>query len=179
MFVLTHNPYFHKEISHKYETSRDDIVKKSSFFFVKKSDDNVSTVRINEMECVTNESGIENVSPVKNSYDALWCEYRDARLPATLLSVIQRIVEYYFLQLCSYSIEDLRERVKTHIGGDDKKQRIADEILRFIYDEKFDAGDGINYAPDHDIPAYKEVFEMIFEALSQKSHYLKMSGECE
>ncbi len=134
-------PYFHKEISHKYETSRDDIVKKSSFFFVKKSDDNVSTVRINEMECVTNESGIENVSPVKNSYDALWCEYRDARLPATLLSVIQRIVEYYFLQLCSYSIEDLRERVKTHIGGDDKKQRIADEILRFIYDEKFDTGD--------------------------------------
>ena len=106
----------------------------------------------------------------------LWCEYRDARLPATLLSVIQRIVEYYFLQLCSYSIEDLRERVKTHIGGDDKMQRIADEILRFIYDEKFDAGDGINYAPDHDIPAYKEVFEMIFEALSQKSHYLKMSG---
>jgi len=179
IFVLTHNPYFHKEISHKYETSRDDIVKKSSFFFVKKSDDNVSTVRINEMECVTNESGIENVSPVKNSYDALWCEYRDARLPATLLSVIQRIVEYYFLQLCSYSIEDLRERVKTHIGGDDKRQRIADEILRFIYDEKFDAGDGINYAPDHDIPAYKEVFEMIFDALSQKSHYLKMSGECE
>ena len=84
--------------------------------------------------------------------------------------------EYYFLQLCSYSIEDLRERVKTHIGGDDKRQRIADEILRFIYDEKFDAGDGINYAPDHDIPAYKEVFKIIFEALSQKSHYLKMSG---
>jgi wobble nucleotide-excising tRNase len=99
IFVLTHNPYFHKEISHKYETSRDDIVKKSSFFFVKKSDENVSTVKINEMECVTNESGVENVSPVKNSYDALWCEYRDARLPATLLSVIQRIVEYYFLQL--------------------------------------------------------------------------------
>ena len=119
------------------------------------------------------------MSPVKNSYDALWCEYRDARLPATLLSVIQRIVEYYFLQLCSYSIEDLRGRVKTHIGGDNKKQRIADEILRFIYDEKFDAGDGINYAPDHDIPAYKDVFEVIFEAMSQKSHYLKMSGECE
>ena len=30
------------------------------------------------------------------------------------------------------------------------------EILRFIYDEKFDNGDGINYAPDHDIPATKK-----------------------
>ena len=81
-----------------------------------------------------------------------------------------------FLPSTTFGYTSLRERVKTHIGGDDKRQRIADEILRFIYDEKFDAGDGINYAPDHDIPAYKEVFEMIFEALSQKSHYLKMSG---
>jgi wobble nucleotide-excising tRNase len=25
IFVLTHNPYFHKEISHKYKTSRDEV----------------------------------------------------------------------------------------------------------------------------------------------------------
>ena len=29
------------------------------------------------------------------------------------------------------------------------------------------------------ILGYKDVFEVIFEAMSQKSHYLKMSGECE
>lgn len=77
------------------------------------------------------------------------------------------------------AIEKIIVSEATFQNRDDKKQRIADEILRFIYDEKFDTGDGINYAPDHDIPAYKDVFETIFDAMSQKSHYLKMSGECE
>lgn len=51
--------------------------------------------------------------------------------------------------------------------------------LNVVGDWIYYAFDGINYAPDHDIPAYKDVFEIIFEAMSQKSHYLKMSGECE
>ena len=179
IFVLTHNPYFHKEVSHKYETSDDELVRKSAFFFVRKSDENISTVEIIECESTNNESGTENVSPVKTSYDAMWSEYRNAKLPSTLIIAAQRIVDYHLLQHCSYKINDLRDIVKNYIdkmGGNDKTQRIATEMLRFIYDEMRDVGDGLNYAPDHDKTEYREVFWIIFDAVGQKSHFEKMSG---
>jgi wobble nucleotide-excising tRNase len=176
IFVLTHNPYFHKDVSHKYETGSEEIVRKSAFYAVKKSEDNISTLRLFESENESNEIGVENVSPVKTSYDSLWCEYRDAKLPSTLLSVIHRIIEYYFLQICSYSIDVVRERVTGYID-DERKQKVADEMLRYIYDDIHDTGDGIYFSPCSDTGKYKAVFELIFKAMGQEQHYLKMSGE--
>jgi len=180
IFILTHNPYFHKAVSRNYETTNDEIVQKSAFFLVKKSDDNISTVEISEDECSSNESGKENVSPVITSYDAMWYEYRNAKFPSTLVVAASRIIDYHLLQHCSYKIDYLRECVKNHIGDNaenDKKQRIATEMLRFIYDDMHDVGDDISYSPTNNMVEYNEVFEMIFDAVSQKSHFLKMSGK--
>ncbi|GHU54929.1 hypothetical protein FACS1894132_10290 [Clostridia bacterium] len=177
IFVLTHNPYFHKAVSHKYETNQEELIQKSAFYSVKKSESNISTVRICEEETTANEIDILNVSPVKNSYDALWCEYRDAQLPTTLLSVIRRIIEYHFLQLCSYGIDHLRITVKKFIGDSEREQKLADEMLRYIYDDLHDLGDGIYFTPDSETTDYKMVFGKIFDAMGQEAHYKKMSAE--
>ena len=178
IFVLTHNPYFHKDVSFY----RIGDYKKVSFFEVRKTDDNISSIYPCEQEC-DNEDGAKNYSPVQNSYTALWNEYRDAQLPTTLLSVIRRIIEYHFIQLCSYGIDELRTRVFSYIGDDESKIRMANDILRFIYDpaedEIHDIGDGMYFAADNDNESYKNVLEIVFKAMGQEQHYKKMSGEGE
>ena len=59
------------------------------------------------------------------------------------------------------------------------KQKIADEILKFIYDSVPVFDDGLFFAPDKNISEYKAVFKDIFTAIGQRQHYVKMSGEYE
>ena len=59
IFILTHNPYFHKEISNKYEANSEELIKKSTFTIVKKTDDNVSIVETCERKNSDPDSDIE------------------------------------------------------------------------------------------------------------------------
>ena len=174
IYILTHNPYFHKDVSFH----RISDYKKVSFFEVKKDEDNVSSVIPCVEEC-DNDDGAENFSPVQNSYTALWQEYKDAKLPTTLLSIISRIVKYHFIQLCSYGIDELRSKVLEHIGDDNSKKRIASEMLKYFYEPAIiqDMGDGIYYTADKNNDSYKDIFKIVFEAMGQGAHYQKMSGE--
>ena len=52
-----------------------------------------------------------NVNPVKNSYAALWDEYKEVQSAVPLMNVIRRILEYYFLQLCGYEGASLRQTI--------------------------------------------------------------------
>jgi wobble nucleotide-excising tRNase len=173
IFVLTHNPYFHKEVSF----SRMGDYKKVSFFEVKKGEDNISMIEECKRSC-DNEEGEENFSPVQNSYTALWQEYRDAQLPTTLMSIICRIIDYHFIQLCSYTIDDLRERIMAHIGGDSGKRRIADAMLKAFYGpaNMKETGDGLYFTADKDSESYRAVFQTLFNAMDQGAHYQKMAG---
>ena len=183
IFILTHNPYFHKDVSSKYETSIEELVKKSLFSVVKKNDDNISLVFPCEREASDRDSEIEmeNVSPVQSSYSAMWSDYRDAKLPTTLLAAIHRIVEYHFIQHCSYTIDYLRTKIFASMEEDDANLRLAMDMIKYIYDhanEYHDISDGIFYSPDNDsIPKIKAVFKKIFIEMGQVQHYQKMSGE--
>jgi wobble nucleotide-excising tRNase len=122
----------------------------------------------------------ENYSPVQNSYTALWQEYKDAKLPTTLLHIISRIVDYHFILLCSYDREDLKKRVTDHLVGDTGKQKLVDEMLRNVYEpptvsESVD--DMIYFPAPNSNGDYKEAFRAVFKAIGQEAHYAKMSGE--
>ena len=97
IFILTHNAYFHREIT--YNRVRD--YQFVNFYLITKVD-NKSGIRI----CVKKNPDVLteeiNYNPVQNSYAALWEEYRDVTTPIPLMNVIRRILEYYFLQLCGY-----------------------------------------------------------------------------
>lgn len=64
-----------------------------------------------------------NINPVKNSYAALWESYKEVKSGIPLKSIIRRILEYYFLQLCGYEGDDLRKCI------------LEDHRDDFMYDE--------------------------------------------
>jgi wobble nucleotide-excising tRNase len=183
--VLTHNPYFHKSVSYNRIGNDHATYCKVSFFEVKKSESNVSTIRLCEQPSSNrqdDEDDMENYSPVQNSYTALWNEYKDARLSTTLLSIARRIVEYHFIELCSYEIENLRDEVIRQFGSDKKMQKLVMEIFKPLYDpldEIHDIGDGLYFTAtaDADTSDIKRVFRQVFVATGQESHYEKMSGD--
>lgn len=106
IFVLTHNVYFHREITYN-QTHRYKCV---SFFVVNKASNN-SSVRICVRQSLKVPTEMENFNPVQNSYAALWSEYSEVDTAIPVLNVIRRILEYYFMQLCGYDGVNIRKKV--------------------------------------------------------------------
>lgn len=124
----------------------------------------------------------ENYSPVQNSYTALWQEYKDAKLSTTLLHIIDRIVDYHFILLCSYERAYLKNRVSEFLVEDTSKIKLVDEMLRSTYESPIenDSIDNMIYYPaSNNSSDYKEAFRALFKAMGQEAHYAKMSGEGE
>ena len=184
VFVLTHNVYFHREISYN-QTRRFHCV---SFFVVNKASNN-SRVRRCVRQNQAKPSEMENFNPVQNSYAALWGEYREVDTTIPLMNVIRRILEYYFLQLCGYDgvnirkqvLEDNRAKFVVPVENgqpDYTKYHLASAMLSYINANTVGISDGLNYVDDcADTSLYKSVFKLIFEALEQEQHYHMMMNE--
>jgi wobble nucleotide-excising tRNase len=184
LFVLTHNVYFHKEVTyHQVQRYRN-----VSFYVIQKVD-NVSTVKLCERQCSEVPSEMENYNPVQSSYAALWNELKELDSPIPLLNVMRRILEYYFMQLYGYEGDDLRKRVLEDnkpsfiVPGateDDKpdntKYNLASAMLSYISNPN-GISDGLNFTEDYaNVDQYKETFREIFYALHQEQHYKMMMG---
>ena len=183
IFILTHNAYFHREIT--YTRVRD--YQFVNFYLITKVD-NKSGIRI----CVKKNPDVLteeiNYNPVQNSYAALWEEYRDVTTPIPLMNVIRRILEYYFLQLCGYDGATLRQRIlkdnkdkfikREESGKEDYTQyQMASAMLSYINANSVGINDGINFVDDCvDIEQTKEIFRMVFVLMNQEQHYEMMMG---
>lgn len=185
LFILTHNVYFHREITYK----QVGYYNCTSFYMIRKND-NISTIKLCKRQSKEVPSEEENYNPVQNSYAALWDELRDIQTTIPALNVMRRILEYYFLQLCGYEGSDLREIVLEKKENRDKfiktvegqqpdmtDYQLASSLLAYINNPN-GISDGLNYVEDcDDVDAYKRVFEMIFDALGQSQHYKMMTGK--
>ena len=71
IFIMTHNTYFHKEISY-------DVVKCYPYvnLYLVVKNDNQSTIKLCERDHPTKLTEKINYNPVQNSYSALWEEYQ-------------------------------------------------------------------------------------------------------
>ncbi len=177
IFILTHNIYFQKEVTKKYIERYQGV----SLFLLRKSF-NISTV----VPCIRQSKKIlsenENFNPVHNSYTALWDEYKAECSANSLINVIRRILEYYFVQLCGYDGEELNDIIleknrDKFIDPDGKNERyhLAAAMLAYIYNVPVLISDGINYVDDHeDAQQYRTVFRMIFSVMQQEQHYRMM-----
>ena len=183
IFILTHNAYFHREITyphaHRYEFV--------SFYLVKKRENrsSVDLKRRRDPDCPTEWM---NVNPVKNSYAALWDEYKelkDVTSAIPLINVIRRILEYYFLQICGYDGSQLRRTILeehkpdlTHDadGNEDyTKFDMATTMLSYIAATTYGVNDGLHYVDDViDIEQCRETFREIFHHMDQEQHYKMM-----
>lgn len=184
IFILTHNVYFHREITYQQVPYYDC----TSLYIIRKSG-NQSKVHLCEREKKDARTELENYNPVQNSYAALWDELRDADSVIPALNVMRRILEYYFLQLCGYEGSSLREELlekeenkKKFIvevpGGepDMTKYQLAATMLAYINNPN-GISDGLNFVEDYDdVNVYKDVFKLIFYTMGQDQHYEMMTG---
>ena len=182
IFILTHNAYFHREVTYPH-ADRYEFV---SFFLVRKID-NKSSVRLCDKQDPDEPTARINVNPVKNSYAALWEEYKEVSTPVPLMNAMRRILEYYFLQLCGYEGNKLREvileenkDVFTHdeYGNEDNtKYDMASTMLSYIDATSYSVNDGLHYVDDGmDEELYRKTFWMIFKYMKQEQHYNMMMG---
>lgn len=183
LFVLTHNAFFHREITYNY-------VKRyayASFFLIKKRD-NKSTVELCTKLNPDAPTQEINYNPVKSSYAALWEEYKqlcDSSLSSAvpLLNVTRKILDYYFLQLCGYDGSALRREILNHKddfkdasgNSDDEQYTIAKSMLAYISASKISFSDGLHYVEESaDSDMCRRAFETIFIVTNQRQHYTMM-----
>ena len=178
IFILTHNAYFYREISYSY-VSRYEF---ASFYLVRKLNMK-STIKLCDDVNPNIPTERINVNPVKNSYAALWDEYREVKSAVPLMNVIRRILEHYFLQLCGYEGATLRHvilvegkadgRFKDADGNDDEEKfQLASAMLAYINANTIGMNDGMDFVDESlNVEECRQIFEMIFDAMNQRQHY--------
>lgn len=181
IFILTHNVYFHKEITHHQVKHYYSV----SFYMIRKTD-NVSNVIHCIRQSHTRPTELENYNPIQNSYAALWDEYKELKTVNTITNVIRHILEYYFIQLCGYEGNDLQKIVlednkEKFIDREEGKKpnydryHLASALLSYINDSPALISDELNFVEDGtDVEQYRAVFKLIFEAMQQEQHYKMM-----
>lgn len=183
IFILTHNAYFHREVTYSYVPKYEYV----SFYLIRKLDSK-SSIKLSDDVNPKVPTERMNVNPVRNSYAALWDEYKEVKSAVPLMNVIRRILEYYFLQLCGYEGATLRKVIladgkakgsfKDENGNDDEEKfQLASAMLAYINASSIGMNDGMDFIEEClNAAECRNIFEMIFAAMNQKQHYDMMMG---
>lgn len=185
IFILTHNAYFHNEITQK-QAAR---YSSTSFFVIRKTDNKSTVVPCVRPSQIVGEQ--ENYNPVQNSYAALWDElkklYKEDHSSIAINNVSRRILNYYFQRLCGFEGADIRRIVlqtnkSLFVTEEDGKQnydryRLASALLRYVGNPS-DIGDEM-LVDDECLNGerHRTVFALIFKAMEQEQHYKMMMNE--
>ncbi len=162
VIILTHNTYFYKNITLKYDLQR--YQGKYSFWIIRK-DNNISKIK-----------GYEK-NPIKNSYELLWQEVKQAKENniswVSLQNVMRRIIEYYFKILGGFEHnKDLCECFEKI-----EERQVCDSFISWFNDGSHEIPDDwFVQSQDTSMETYLEVFEKIFEETGHKAHYKMMMG---
>lgn len=159
IFVLTHNVYFHKEVT--YTTSRGDDKKKDerSYWVVRKNDGGAVVER-------------HPTNPIKTSYDLLWAELRsEKRSNLTIQNTLRRILEYYFKILGGVDFDAICEKFEG------KEKVICKSLFSWVNDGSHYAHDDVFFTlDDAAIDAYLDIFKRVFIKTDHLRHYEMMMG---
>lgn len=161
VFVLTHNVYFHKEVT--FDKNRDGLgtaLKDETFWVVRK------TSQRSELW-----SSKEN--PIKSSYELLWREVRRKPPSDTAIqNVMRRILEHYFKFYGGMKPETIIEKF------DGKDKMICSTLLSWVNDGSHFATDDLYTACDPgQVDRYLIVFQRIFEESDHGGHFRMMMGD--
>ena len=181
IFVLTHNSFFHNEVS--YNRLGGDDFHCVNFYLIKK-ENNVSTVTpCTKKDAFGRTPMIEqNYTPVYNAYKTLWKEYKEAASPIVLKQVIRQILEYYFIQICGYKGEQLSDLlkkeqvlfIKQNPDGTENRDLLhaVDSLMHYVGANIHGLSDGYDYIDDTaDMDSIRETFQQIFTAMKQPQHF--------
>ncbi len=159
VFVLTHNVYFHKEVSFN-NTRPDKALKDETFWVVRKP------AKHSQLEP-------HDTNPIQTSYELLWSEVKNPKPSLlTIQNVMRRILENYFKFFGGVDPRD----ICTKLPG--KDQLICNSLLSWVNDGSHYAQDDIYVSMDQGaVQSYLKVFHMIFKLSEHEAHYKMMMGD--
>lgn len=161
LILLTHNVYFHKEVS--FTNGRTP----------KNGDTHYWILRRNENKTSIQGFGMEN--PIKNSYELLWRELqnRENNSSTTIQNTMRRIIEHYFKILGKFGDDEL-----INCFADAEEKQICRSLICWINEGSHTIPDDLYVEHQGDTTQkYFRVFERIFEQTKHHEHYKMMMGE--
>lgn len=160
LLLLTHNVYFHKEVT--FIDGRTKDCSKTNFWILRKND-HVTSVQAFLMK-----------NPIQSSYELLWHELRGDNLKShvTIQNTMRRIIENYFKLLGKYGDDDIINKFALK-----EEREICRSLISWINDGSHSINDDLFIElQDSTIESYKKVFKEIFISTNQEGHYNMMMG---
>ena len=160
VFVMTHNVYFHKEVSFHPKRFADGRLKDETFWTVRKSNQ-VSRIQSHE------------TNPIKTSYELLWLEVRNPdRDNLAIQNTMRRILENYYKILGNVNPDN----ICAYFEG--REKLICRSLFSWVNDGSHFAHDSLYVSIDDSMVAnYLNVFKLIFDTTGHIAHYNMMMGE--
>ncbi len=160
VFVLTHNVYFHKEVSFNPRRCADTRLRDETFWTVRKTSQQ-SKIKSHD------------TNPVKTSYELLWIEIREPeRDSLAIQNTMRRILENYFKILGNVDPDD----ICGYFEGNEKL--ICRSLFSWANDGSHFAHDSLFVSIDDSmVEIYSNVFKRIFEKTDHIAHYNMMMGD--
>ncbi len=155
LILLTHNVYFHKEIS--FIDGRTQENNKTHYWILRKNK-TTSTIQ-----------SYEKKNPIQSSYDLLWQEIknRNKNSGITIQNTMRRIIENYFKILGKYGDDELIEKFTSK-----EEQDICRALICWINDGSHSIADDLFIeSPSDTIDRYLKVFKDIFVLTKHEGHY--------
>lgn len=155
IFVLTHNVYFHKEIS--FIDGRDKEDAKTKFWMLKKKKE------------ISSCTAYERRNPIKTSYALLWAEVKDNSDISTvsLQNAMRRILENFFGTLGNANSATILQYFETA-----EEQAICRSLFSWVNDGSHSIPDDLEFSENTDAPEkYRKVFKDIFYKTHNDYHY--------
>jgi wobble nucleotide-excising tRNase len=161
IFVLTHNVYFHKEVTFNTRRSGNTAMKSEETFWVVRKLNLSSKLEHHES------------NPIKTSYELLWSEVRRPdRSNLTIQNTLRRILENYFKILGGVDLNDLNTKF------DGQEKLICKSLISWVNDGSHFSHDDLYVSiSDSMIEPYLNVFREIFKKSDHMAHYKMMMGD--
>ena len=156
IFVLTHNVYFHKQVTFNAKRG-DEALKEETFWIVRK-------------QGLTSKVEKHNSNPVKTNYEMLWAEVRSPNpSKQTIQNIMRRILEHYFTILGRTNTDDICKQFKGN------EYLMCRSLFSWVnagsHSVQEDAEISID---DTAVQGYLQVFKGIFEKSGHLPHYEMM-----
>ena len=162
VFILTHNVYFHREVTYNSKRPNDGRLQDESFWIVRKSSQQSKVER-------------HQLNPIKTSYELLWMDVRRAMSGGSagvrIENTLRRILEHYFKVYGSLKEDEICDKFE----GQDKL--VCKSLFSWIHAGSHVAFDDAHLSPsDAMTQNYLRVFKAVFKEMGHKEHCDMMLG---
>lgn len=159
VFVLTHNVYFHKEVT--FNPNRKKVAMAEETFWTVRKTNQKSTLEKHD------------TNPIKTSYELLWAEVRSReRSNLAIQNTLRRILENYFRILGGVDPDAICSKFEG------KDRMICKSLFSWINDGSHSAHDDLYVSiEDSAVDGYLRVFREIFVRTDHLPHYKMMMGD--